>query len=123
MDANTRKIVEEADKALSAAKWCIDGLKVFGNDNIHKHDVPLVLEHIAIVRRNLDALLAAPDDAGEAVAIGRYAVDPVRANESVALAEKIMDRVISTGSAYLKLELVDPSSPQPAAAPQEGQGK
>jgi hypothetical protein len=49
----------------------------------------------------------------------KYAVDPIRADESLALAEKIMDRVVATGSAYLKLELVDPTAPQPQAAPQE----
>ena len=45
----------------------------------------------------------------------KYAVDPIRADESLALSEKIMDRVVATGSAYLKLELVDPTAPQPQA--------
>ena len=42
-------------------------------------------------------------------------MSPWPADESLALAEKIMGRVVATGSAYLKLELVDPTAPQPQA--------
>ena len=42
---------------------------------------------------------------------GKYAVDKTRADEAVDLAERLMDRVISTGSAYLKVILIDPDAP------------
>jgi hypothetical protein len=73
----------------------------------------------------LAELRARQDRAPQGEAIGKYAVDKVRADESVALAEKIMDRVISSGSAYLRLELVDPTTPSAsidAAQPAQGEG-
>lgn len=46
MARTQERTIAELVEALKSAKWCIDGLKVFGNDNIHKHDVPKVIDAI-----------------------------------------------------------------------------